>query len=83
MNVEGKVSQQTTRSPTVSSDKRSTCQPNTSLRLTANQHRRCHGSHGAWRVIQVQHVPRHLVKLVHCILKHEGNHHIGELGKNI
>lgn len=58
-----------------------TCQCNTSLGLTANQHRRCHGSHSAWRVIQVQHVSRHLVKLVHCILKHEGHRHIGELGR--
>ncbi len=24
---------------------------------------------------------RHLVKLVHCILKHEGHHHIGDLGR--
>lgn len=52
----------------------------TSLRLTSNQDSRCHGCHGAWRVIQVQHVSRHLVKLVHRILKHEGHRHIGELG---
>lgn len=81
MNVLGKVSPQIIGSPTVPSDEHGTCQCNTSLGLTANQHGRCHGSHSAWRVIQVQHVSRHLVKLVHCILKHEGHDHIGDLGK--
>lgn len=80
MNVLGKVSLQIIGSPTVPSDEHRTCQCNTSLGLTANQHGRCHGSHSAWRVIQVQHVSRHLVKLVHCILKHEGHNHIGDLG---
>lgn len=81
MNVLGKVNPQIIGSPTVPSDEHGPCQCNTSLGLTANQHGRCHGSHSAWRVIQVQHVSRHLVKLVHCILKHEGHHHIGDLGK--
>lgn len=81
MNVVGKVSLKIMGSPIVSSDEHGTCQCNASLGLTANQHSRCHGSHSAWRIIQVQHVSRHLVKLVHCILKHEGHYHIGDLGR--
>lgn len=47
--------------------------------LTANQNSRCHGGHRVWRVVQVQHVSRHLVQAVHRIFKHEGHHHIGYL----